>query len=157
MIKYFVTKDKHSYYKINYESQTIIRICNNKMTFSTPFDMVKEIEALDICSKIRWIETRNIYYRSTYFEWFYNGEAYETCGPDFSEKMLVENTADTPNGMFPIYRYLCFHNGEIWATGHFGNYYPQMPLYRVDVNGKICSKWTNVRNCRNFQKKVNEI
>ena len=152
-IKYFVTADNHSIYKVDYDNVKIIRICNNKMTYPT-FDKVAEIETYNKANINRWNEVKNVYYRSTYFEWFYNGDAYETCGPAFSEEMLVKNTQPSPGGRFgeSSYHYLCFHNGEIWATNYDLSALHGIPC--VDINGKVCCKWTNVNNCRNFQKKV---
>ncbi len=155
-VKYFVTPDNHSHYRVNYDTRKIIRICNNKLTEPDFDTTITQIEAYVKCNKHKWIEVENRYYRSRPFEWFFKGEEYETCEPLFSEKMLVENTQIGEANKF-MGNYLCFHNGEIWATHYYGNYYPQMPLFRVDINGKLRKKWTNVANCRNFRKKESSL
>lgn len=148
-IKYFVSKDNYSYYKVNYEYKRITRISNNKMT-RPDFDDLEYITAeygLTKLRKERWIEVENTYYRSTQFEWVYKGVNYKTSDLPYPENILNSNPCDGKG-----YPDLVFHNGQIWETGVYGNYYPRLPMSRIDAQGKRVYKWTHVKNVRNFER-----
>lgn len=155
-IQYYSSRDGHSYYRVNFTKKSVIRICNSKRTLPSFNDFKEHQERGDLMKikKRDWRSKENEYYSTAKFEWEYKGDMYATSEVPYNETPLQLNQDPKWNKSYP---HLVFHNGQIWATGYFGNYYPQMPLLRVLDNGETIMKWTNVKNVRNFIKYSNLI
>jgi hypothetical protein len=150
-VKYFVSADNYSHFRVNFTKKLIIRISNNKKSYPLFKDLAALTEKykLEKSNKDKWLLAENEFYQSSLFEWEYKGDLYRTSDIPYSERALQANT--DPNTMVN-YPDLVFHNGELWATGYFGNYYPRCPLVRYDSKGQQKTKWTSVKNIRNFEK-----
>lgn len=146
-IQYLKTEDNHSVYKVNHELKRVTRICANRRTFPeydafSTQDLVK-------CRKDEWRRVENSFYSNNVFEWVFEGNLYKISDVPCSEKFLQNNDGTIISNIYP---YLVWHNGFVWATYYSGNYYPRMPLVRIDNQGKECRKWTDIKYLKNFIK-----
>ena len=149
-IQHLMTKDGHSFYYINHDYKKVICICNNKMTKPVYDEVLPLIPEMNKLSKNRWNAIENEFYATNNFEWMYEKNWYQTFGERYAKDAWPEDLP--PNEGSDGYEFLCFHNGQIWSALFGGNYMPQVCLNRTDISGKKITKWTNVRNIRNFRK-----
>jgi len=139
------------FYRANLTKEVVLKISRNLKTqpdFSL-WEEIKTREKLVRTKKDKWRIVENNYYLHNGFDWIYEGNRYTTVNTPFGERQL-QTSEGTP--FHPIYPYLAFHNGQIWATCISGNYYPRMPLVRINKKGEREHKWTHVKNLRNFIK-----
>lgn len=148
--QYLKTKDNHSYYKVNHELKRITRICANRRTFPEYAELQNILdEGVVKARKDEWHQVENSYFTNNEFEWMFDGKMYKTSDIPCDKEFLQKNDGSVVSDRYP---WLVWHNGFVWATYWSGNYYPRMPLVRVDNHGKTCTKWTDIKYLKNFIK-----
>lgn len=149
-IQFLKTQDNHSFFKVNHELKRITRICANKRTFQEYDELPSLMEkGLVKLRKNDWHQVENTFYVNNDFEWEFNGERFKTSDIPCDKEFLQKNEDKLISEIYP---YLVWHNGFVWATYYSGNYYPKMPLVRIDNTGGQQRKWTDIKYLRNFIK-----
>ena len=155
--KYLKSADNHSFYKVNITERSIIRICNNKRTFPV-YETVVQTDLVKM-SKNDWNKVNNTYYNSQGVEeWQFEGKWYRSAGfvSDNVEIIkfgcrIINMDLLLPSPTGSGHEFLVYHHGSVWSAYISGNYYPRLPLSRLNKNGEVIRKWTNASNCRNIE------